>query len=116
MKISDVESSLSLGNILNSKQLVGLYFAIGICSLFPAITLLLVIIPEVEWTTPLIVLFSLADTIAVSFLGVLIYIKIKDTRVKNKVANWLKDSIVLLAYCKIIDEIRLGIQPKATKI
>ena len=116
MCVSDIEASLSLGIILNKKQSLFLSLGIAICLILPVVTFMLVIIPEVIWNILLIVTLFFANLLCLSLFGILVYIKLKNIKIKKKISAWLDDAIELIAFCKIIGENRLGIQPKATKV
>ncbi len=121
MRISDIETSLSLGSILDKKQSFFLCFAIvlciALCIVMLAITSILIIIPEVTWDTPLAVAIIFVDVLIFSLFSVLIYIKVKSHKIKKNISEWLNDAIELVAFCHKVDEIRLGVfQSIATKI
>lgn len=116
MALSNIEASLSCGNFLSKKQLGFLYISMVICLIMPLLTLILIIIPQVEWDSKLILTMTLVNIIFLSFLGVMIYVKVKNDKIKKKIIMWLYDAVELKAYCKKVDENRLGIQPKAVKI
>ncbi len=108
--------SLSLGNILDKKQLFWGYFGISVCCLFPILTLILLLIPQVEWDVTLVSLMSVCDIGAFAFLSVLIFVLIKDKKIVETVKPWLDDAVEIESFSKKVGEIRLGIQPKSTKI
>lgn len=116
MGISNIEASLSQGNILSKKQFIVLHILMLVCLILPLLTIILSIIPQVEWNKALMATIILGDIIFLSFLWVLIYIKLKNNSIKKKIIKWLEDAVELKAYCRKIDENRLGIQPKAVKI
>ncbi len=116
-QIENIDVSLSLGNILDKKQLCVLYLGIGISCCFPLLTLVMLCIPQVEWDIQVSVLMGLGNIFSVALLSVFVFIKCKDSRLKKQIAVWLEDAIeVKGAYSKQIDEKRLGFQPKAIKI
>jgi hypothetical protein len=116
MQISNIETSLSQGNLLNRKQFFVLYLAMSVCCLFPIITIILLAIPQVEWDMQLVILMSICDIGSFSLLSVSVYVKIKNNKLINSITAWLDGAIEVRAYSKKMNENRLGIQPKATKI
>lgn len=108
--------SLSQGNILDTKQFFLGCFAIAVCCTFYLITIVLLVIPQVEWDAQLIALNVGCDVGATALLSLFIYIFIKNRKLKQKLRVWLDDAVQIRAYSKKIGENRLGIQPKATKI
>ena len=65
--------SLSQGNILDSKQLFVGWFAVAVNCLFFILTIILLVIPQVEWDVELIVLMSICDAGAVAMISLCIY-------------------------------------------
>ena len=116
MQSSEVEVSLSQGNFLSKKQLCLLYVSIAVCFIFPVITIILVAIPQVEWDNLMVFMITCSNLLFLFLGGILIYIKIKNDKIKKKINLWKEDSVELSAYVEQVDEYRIGIQPKAVKI
>ena len=116
MQISNVDVSLSQGRILNKSQLFLIYFSMAVCCCFPLLTIIMLLIQQIEWDFELALLMSSLNILAIAFLAVLIYIKVKDKKLKNKIMIWLEDAVEIKAYSKKVGENRLGLQPKAIKI
>ncbi len=114
MKITDIDVSLSHGQLFH-KQLILVYFGMVVCCLFPILTIIMIAL-QMEWTAEIVSTMALCNILGFAFLALLIYIKIKNDRLKNKIKLWLDDAVTLKAYSQKIDEHKLGIQPKATKI
>lgn len=108
--------SLSQGNILDKKQRLVGYLGIATVCLFPVLTVVLLLIPQVEWDFSLAVLMGICDVAAVAFISLMAFIIVKNKKLCAKIAPWLENAVEIKAYSKKIGENRLGIQPKATKI
>lgn len=116
MNITDIGASLSLGAVLSKRQLLIVYISMALCLVLPLITVILLVIPEVVWDGALIATMTLADIIMLSFLGVLIYVTVKNSAIRKKIIVWMADAVPLKAYCREIDRDRPGFQPAAVKI
>ena len=116
MQNYNIVASLSQGNILSKKQSTILYIGILSCLFIPIITVVLLAIPQVIWDISMALTMTLANFMFISFLCVLVYVKIKNDNTKKKISIWLKDAVKLPAYSMLIGENRLGFQPKAAKI
>lgn len=118
MNLANIEASLSQGNFLSGKKLLVLYMSLCIMLLFPSLSIIIfiVMIVTTEWSIPIFTLFIGGDVLCLLFLIMFIHIKIKNDRLKEKIILWVEDAIQVRAFSKKIDENRLGLQPKATKI
>lgn len=116
MKVNNIAVSLSLGQLLHKKHFVTLYLGMAISLLFPAITIALLFFPQIISDNQLLYALITGNIIFVSFFCVLVYVKVKDTKIKKTVTIWLEDAIQLQAHCKKVDQIMAGMQPKAVKI
>lgn len=116
MQISNIDASLSQGQLLGKKQWVALYLFISVFFFFPIFTLVLLVLPEVEWDSQMAFAMVGCNILFLLILALSIYLKIKNNRLKIKINLWLKDAIELKAYSRKIGENRLGLQPAAIKI
>jgi len=116
MKMSKIAASLSHGNFIAGKKMALLCFALIISLLSPLITIIMLIIPGVEWDRQIIITLSICNIMFISFFTVLVFIMVKNNKLKKKIIIWLEDAIEVRAYSRKTGENRLGIQPKATKI
>lgn len=116
MQSAEVEVSLSQGNFLNKKQRCLLYVSIAVWFIFPVITVIFIAVPQVEWDNLTVFMMICFNLLFLCFEGILIYIKIKNDRIKKKINLWKEDAVELSAYVEQIDEYRIGIRPKAVKI
>ena len=116
MQLSEIEASLSQGNFLGKRQLLIVHISMIMCLIIPLITIILLVIPQVEWDNSIILTMTLANIIFLFLLGVLFYVKIKNNKVKRKIELWMEDCVELIAYAEKIGEYRIGIQSEAVKI
>lgn len=116
MEVTKVDVSLSHGQFFNKKQFLVVYFAMAAVCLFPLLTIILLCIPDVEWDSEMVLVVVLGNLFAFAFMSLLVYVEIKNRKLKSKIQLWLEDAVEIKAYSKKIGENRLGMQPKATKI
>lgn len=118
MQISNIDVSLSQGQLLNKKiQYFFVYLLMALCCLMILLLmLLLILVPRAEWDIQFAGLEVLGNCGSVALLSVSIFIICKDKKIKSKIQTWLEDAVEIKAYSKKIGENRVGIQPKATKI
>lgn len=114
MKITDVDVSLSHGQYFR-KRFIIVYIGMAVCCFFPILTVIMLAL-QLEWDMQMIVAMALGNVGSIAFLAVLIYIKIKNDKLKNKIKLWLADAVELKAYSTKIEEHKMGFQPIATKI
>lgn len=115
MQMVNIDASLSHGNFLDKKQLTVLYIGLFVSLLLPLLAIIL-LITQIEWDGKMIFAMVVGNIMFISFFSVLVFIKIKNNKLKRKIMIWIKDAIEVKAYSKNIGENRLGIQPKAVKI
>ena len=115
MEITDVDVSLSHGQYFR-KRLIMVYIGFAVCCLFPILTVVMLVIPQMEWDALFLGTMICGNIGSMLFLGVLFYVKIKNDRLANMIKLWLEDAVEVKAYSKKIDEKRFGFQPVATKI
>jgi hypothetical protein len=74
------------------------------------------LITQIEWDGQQIFAIILGNLLFLSFFVILVYILVKNNKLKIRIKIWLEDAIETTAYSKQAGENRLGIQPKAIKI
>ena len=116
MKLPNVDVSLSHGKLFNKKHFIPLYIALSTSCLFPVLTVFLLCLPAVEWDNDMIVALTLGNLFAAAIISLFVYVERKNRKLKNKISVWSTDAVKIRAYSKKVGEIRLGMQPKATKI
>lgn len=113
--ISKIDASLSQGNFITGKKAIFLYLMFVVALSFPLLSVIVLFFPsDLDYT----IIFALigGNIMFLALFTVLVYICIKNSRLKQKIIVWLEDAIEIKAYSKKIGENRLGFQPKATKI
>ena len=111
MEISDIDVSLSQGQLFRKKHFFALYVGIFVSCLLPVLTIVLICLPEVEWDRQLVGTVLICNVFSLALLSLFIFIKRKDSRAKEKVAIWLEDAVELKAY-----SVGLGLRQNGTKI
>lgn len=115
-KISDIDVSLSQGQLYSTKHFIVLWFAFISSSLLIIVGIVSLVLSCIEWDSEILIGGILCILIGIGFLIVVSYCLMKDKKIKRQAVIWLEDAIELKAHSHKIDEHRLGFQPKATKI
>lgn len=116
INISDIDVSLSQGQLYRIIHFIILWFAFISSSLLIIMGIVSLVISCIEWDSEIFIAGIICIFMGICFLIVITHCLIKDKKIKRKVVIWLEDAKELKAYSKKIDEHRLGMQPKSTKI
>ncbi len=115
-KISDIDVSLSQGQLYGNKHLIVLWFGIISSSLLIIVGIISLVLSCIEWDSEIFVAGVLCPLLGIAFLSVLIYCLVKDKKIKKRVAIWLDDAIKTAAYSSKVDDFRAVFQPLSVKI
>jgi hypothetical protein len=119
MQISNIDVSLSLGQLLWKKQKKALWLFMIAPSLLPLFTIVfavVLLINKIQWDGIIIFVMVSFNLIFLLLLILPIYIIIKDRKNKNKIKLWLDDAIETKAYSKKTGELKLLFLPKGIVI
>ena len=114
-KLSDIDLSLSQGQLYGTKQFVALWIAVVSASLLIIVGIISVVLSCIEWDSEIFVVGILLMLMGIAFLSVLIYCFVKDKKIKRRVVLWLEDAEKTTAYSSKVDEFRVGLS-SAVKI
>ncbi|MCH5157816.1 MAG: hypothetical protein J1F33_01340 [Clostridiales bacterium] len=115
-KYSDVDVSLSQGQLYGTKHFVVLWLGNISSSLLIVVGIILMVLSCTEWNSQMFIVALLGILVGMGFFSVLIYCFVKDKKTKRQVVMWLSDAIKTTAFSKKVDEYRAGFQPSAVKI
>lgn len=117
-KVSDIDVSLSQGQLYGTKHFIVLWLSIIISSLLVAIGIILLTLfcIELEWNGEIFFSCVFCIIIGSGFLISMIYCFVKDKKIKKCVSLWLEDAVKITALTNKVDEFRAGFQPLSVKI
>lgn len=119
MNISKIVGSLAYGRLFSGKWMSFFYIILVSMLIFPAITIITLIITFTvgfEWPGEMVGFFIGCNIYAGLLIAVYVSIIVRNKKLRKKIIIWLEDAIQVKAHAKIIDSVRLGIQPKQAKI
>ena len=116
MDISNIDVSLTYGQLYTKKHFSLLYICLAISLLMPILTVVLFFLPDVEWDRFLIVTVVLFNLFSLFLLAVVIFALAQDKKAKNKVRLWLEDAIEIKAFANFVSEKMTSLTSIATKI
>ena len=93
MDVSNIDVSLSQGQIFTKKHFIILYVGMVVSCLMPILTIVLLFLPEVEWEREFVGSVVLFNLFSLALLSLIIFLLIKYKRIKNKIRIWLEDAI-----------------------
>lgn len=115
-KLSDVDVSLSQGQLYSSKHIIVLRLALISASLLIIAGIMSLVLSCIEWDKEIFVSAILCTLMGIGFLSVLIYCFAKDKKIKKQVVTWLSDAVKTTAISSKVGEYRAGLQPSSVKI
>lgn len=92
MQLSNIDISLSLGQLIWEKQRKAIIFFILISMLFPLLTIVMLFF-SIIWEAQIIIAIAGMNIISLLLLILPIYLIINDCRNKKTIRLWLKDAI-----------------------
>lgn len=115
-RLSDIDVSLSQGQLYHTKHLIVLWLAFISSSLLIIMGIISLVLSCIKWDKKIFIVGVLCMLIGIMFFIISIFCLVKDNKAKRRIAIWLEDAVELKAHSQKINERRLGIQLKATKI
>lgn len=115
-KLSDVDVSLSQGQLYSAKHFVTLWLAVVSSSLLVIVGIICIVLSCIEWNSEIFIVGFLCVLTGIGLLGVWIYCFIKDKKIKKRVSVWLDDAVKTTAISSKVGEFRAGSQPSSVKI
>lgn len=115
-KLSDIDVSLSRGQLYGKKQLVVGWIGIISAVLLMTLGIASIILSCIEWDVQIFSSALMGVVIGAAFLAVLIYYFIQDKMIKKEVSLWLQDASIVQATSEEVDSFRAGFQPIGVKI
>ncbi len=115
-KLSDIEVSLSQGQLYGTKHFIVLCLAFVSSSLLIIVAIVSLVLSCIEWDIFIVLVCIICIIIGVGFLSVSIYCFVKDRKIKRRVVIWLEDAVKTSALSSKVDEFRAGLQPLSVKI
>ncbi|MCL2847216.1 MAG: hypothetical protein FWE13_00495 [Firmicutes bacterium] len=114
-QFKSIDVSLSSGKFLTGKSLGFLYFALICCLPFPLLTIVMLVI-KLEWDASMITTIISGNLFTLFLFIILLFIVLKNCKLKKKILLWLEDSVALSAYSKEIATYKITIMQKSTSI
>lgn len=115
-KISDIDVSLSHGQLYSTKHIIVLWFAFISSSLLITVAIISLVLSCIEWDSTIFFVGIMGILTGVGFLIVSIYCFVKDKKIKWRVSVWLEDAVKTTAFLSKVDAFRAGFQPLSVKI
>lgn len=115
-KLSDIDISLSQGQLYSRKHFIVLWLALISSSLLIILGIISLVLSCIEWDREILFVAILCTLIGIAFLVVLVYCFVKDRKIKRRVIIWLEDAVKLTATANKVDEFKAGFQPLSVKL
>ncbi len=115
-KLSDIDISLSQGQLYSRKHFIVLWLALISSSLLIVLGIISLVLSCIEWDREILFVAILCILIGIAFLVVLVYCFVKDRKIKRRVIIWLEDAVKLTAMANKVDEFRAGFQLLSVKL
>ena len=115
-KLSDVDISLSQGQLYSAKNLVILWLGAISSSLLIAVGIISFVFSCIEWDGVIFFVACMSFFFGIGLLAFFVYLFVRDKKIKKKVVLWLEDAVKTTAYSSKIDEWSIGFYPSVIKI
>jgi len=111
MQLSNIDASLSHGLFVAGKKMSFLCFATSLLLLLPLLTIIMLIIPGIEWERKMIIALVMGNLLFISLFILIINLIAGYKKLEKKVVLWLEDAIRLRALTMRLDKVSLAYKP-----
>lgn len=115
MDVSDIDISLTLGQLIYGGKWWWIISLFALATMFPICTLIMLFAP-INFTVEIIFGLVGGNIISLCILIFAVYLVVKDFKTKSKVKRWLNDALVLKAYAIKTREYKSFFFPSACAI
>ena len=115
MQLSDIDISLSLGQLIWKKQFKAILLFIILLCIFPIISIIMLFFP-IEWNSQIILVLVIINLLCLAMMFLPIYLLIRDYNNKKQIKLWLNDIIEIKAYSRALGEYKSLFLPKGIVI